>query len=180
VLFIYLALLCLLICGGIGLVSALKKKQVEETRLIQDRRRREAAEQDQEARARRDAESRAQEEWEQRWNTLVKYDADVRAAYEKVSQVGPAAQNELRQAFAVFNDAERIPQIADQIVADFQSGKLPVNIAVVSVPASHGGHGELIHNGNVITELPGGGYEVKGKRFDTLQDAKDYIDMMKW
>lgn len=179
-LFVYLTLLCLLVCGGIGLVSALKKKQVEETRLIQDRRRREAAERDEEAKARRDAEARAQGEWEQRWNTLVKYDASVRAAYEKVSEIGPAAQNELRQAFAVFNDPGRIPEIADQIVADFRSGKLSLEMSGTSVALAPAAQAELTHKGTVIAEIPGGGYEVKGKRFDTLQDAKDYIDMMNW
>lgn len=57
-------------------------------------------------------------EAEDEWTTLVKYDATVQAAVEKVQQFGDEAIAELRKAYAVVKDKEQLPRIADQIVSE--------------------------------------------------------------
>lgn len=59
-----------------------------------------------------------QEEAEDEWTTLVKYDATVKEAVEKVQQYGDDAIAELRKAYAVVKDKEQLPRIAEQIAGE--------------------------------------------------------------
>lgn len=59
-----------------------------------------------------------QVEADDEWTTLVKYDATVKAAVEKVQQYGDAAVAELRKAYGVVKDKEQLPRIADQIASE--------------------------------------------------------------
>lgn len=53
------------------------------------------------------------------WATLVRYDDDIKAAMDELSELGPTAQAKFREVYVVLNDKTKIPRIVADIKADF-------------------------------------------------------------
>jgi len=170
---IFLILLIAMVCGVISLVSNKNKQakiELENARKLR-------AEASNSAQL---SNQQVQTEHDEAWNTLIKYDDEMRAAYEKVSMHGDAAVAELKQAYKVMGDKSKMPQVADQIVADIESGT-KVEVIPSSTPSSgSSGAGGLEYQGYLIKPLDNGKFEVDGKTFASQNDAQDYVEMMKW
>lgn len=53
------------------------------------------------------------------WATLVRYDDDIKAAMDELSELGPTAQAKFREVYTVLNDKTKISRIVADIKADF-------------------------------------------------------------
>ena len=115
---ILLMLLIVLVCAVIANVS----KQNKKSKLELDRARKMASRPPDPPAAELKKISDDQD-FDERWDVLRKYDDQVREAVEKVATLGPQGVQELKQAFRVIGDKDKLAEIADRIVAS--SGSEP-------------------------------------------------------
>lgn len=119
-LFLLLILAIVLVCVGISSLGASKKKtrlEIEQLKNLRSQ----PKEVDQQSDS---GVSAADREFEERWYALSRYDDDVRAAVEVVSPLGEAAVKELKRAFRVINDKDKIGDLAQRIVQGHEQGLL--------------------------------------------------------
>ncbi len=64
------------------------------------------------------AASPVDDEFEAKWNTLVKYDPDIKFALSELAEFGASGINELKKAFMVINDPSKLGHIVETIKAD--------------------------------------------------------------
>ena len=59
---------------------------------------------------------------EKKWNVLIKYNSDARAAAQKLEKYGQEAVDKLKAVYDVIGHKTQFSLIADQIVADCEEG----------------------------------------------------------
>jgi hypothetical protein len=102
--------------------------------------------------------------FDERWETLTKYDQRFEEALKMVAAYGPAAIRELKRAFRAVDDPAQIGKIAQKVIADAQSGTLPK----ATDPAEATNERLMQKHGIIFVD---GYYNVDGQRFATLQEA---------
>lgn len=114
---ILLFFMIVMVCGVISLVSNQSRKTKLEMEALQQQR---LARTSPEERVEKRPEDR---EFEERWHALSRYDDQVRHAVEMLEPHGAAAVAELKRAFKVLQDKDKIGGIAELIMADCEAGR---------------------------------------------------------
>lgn len=57
---------------------------------------------------------------DKKWNLLIKYDSDARAAVQKLQKYGPEAVDKLKEVYNIIGNKTQFFFIADQIAADYR------------------------------------------------------------
>jgi hypothetical protein len=115
-------------------------------------------------------------EFEDEWNTLVKYDSTATEAVEKLESYGLEALEELKKAHKAVKDKSQLPKIADKIISDIESerqreGQEKKGTAYVST-STVAKEAELMKRHNIF--LYEGKYVYGDHRYENLEDAVRY------
>jgi hypothetical protein len=98
-----------------------------------------------------------QDDFEERWATLTKYDDAARAAVGSLEAYGPPAIAELKKAYRAIGDPSQLPRIAEQIAQEAEENRDP---------------GKLMAKFGITKEA--NQYVYRGYRYDRLEDAVNY------
>ena len=126
IIMLYILFLIVAILAGCALINA-SKSSSNTNKLAQQKLQADQIEKEQKQRAEAQKEQIQNKQesaaFEEEWDLLTRYDRVVRTQIERLEDHGQAAVKELKRVYKITKDKAGLEGVADQIVADIESGK---------------------------------------------------------
>lgn len=142
---IALVLLIVFLCVAISMMSSSSKtsKLTREKLKIEN---------EQRYRDQHQKQTSSDREFNENWEVMARFDSNVREQIERLESYGAGALDELKRAYKVTRDKDRIPDITSQIITDIESGKSYLSTAEKSLAIDGANSSEALLRGDPISK----------------------------